>query len=65
MNQVLREEKKFLISIDEFIKLSHKLGQIMSEDVHNGTNGYMIRSLYFDTVYDGDYYEKAAGEIGS
>lgn len=61
MNKVLREEKKFLISVDEFISLSHKLEQIMISDSHNGTHGYMIRSLYFDTIYDNDYFEKAAG----
>ena len=61
MNRVLREEKKFLISIDEFISLSHKLGNIMLSDPHNGTHGYTIRSLYFDTVYDRDYFEKQAG----
>ena len=57
MNRVLREEKKFLISIDEFISLSHKLGNIMLSDPHNGTHGYTIRSLY----YDRDYFEKQAG----
>ena len=61
MNRVLREEKKFLISIDEFISISHKLGNIMLSDPHNGTHGYTIRSLYFDTVYDRDYFEKQAG----
>ncbi len=61
MNKVFREEKKFLISVDEFIKKSHMLSQVMIEDQHNGTHGYMIRSLYFDTIYDGDYFEKLAG----
>lgn len=61
MNRVLREEKKFLISADEFISLSHNLENIMLPDPHNGTHGYTIRSLYFDTVYDGDYFEKQAG----
>lgn len=61
MNRVLREEKKFLISIDEFIQLSHRVENFMIADPHNGTHGYTIRSLYFDTVYDGDYYEKQAG----
>lgn len=61
MNQVLREEKKFLISVDEFIALSHRLEQVLLSDEHNGTHGYMIRSLYFDTVYDRDYFEKQAG----
>lgn len=61
MNQVLREEKKFLINIEDFLRLSHKLEQVMIQDVHNGVHGYIIRSLYFDTVYDRDYFEKAAG----
>lgn len=61
MNKVFREEKKFLIRIDEFIKKSHMLSQVMIEDAHNGVHGYMIRSLYFDTLYDGDYFEKLAG----
>lgn len=61
MNKVFREEKKFLISIDEFIKKSHMLSQVMTEDPHNGIHGYIIRSLYFDTLYDGDYFEKLAG----
>ena len=61
MNQVFREEKKFLISVEEFLKKSHQLDQVLLQDKHNGTHGYMIRSLYFDTVYDGDYFDKLAG----
>lgn len=61
MNKVLREEKKFLISLDEFKRKSHHLGQIMATDPHNGINGYMIRSLYFDTIYDEDYFGKLDG----
>ena len=37
------------------------LSQVMTEDPHNGVHGYVIRSLYFDTLYDGDYFEKLAG----
>lgn len=61
LNRVFREEKKFLLSVDEFISLSHKLDSVMLSDPHNGTHGYRIRSLYFDTVYDRDYFEKQAG----
>lgn len=61
MNQVLREEKKFLIGMEEFRKLSHRLEQCLRQDIHNGAMGYPIRSLYFDTVYDRDYGEKMAG----
>lgn len=61
MNRVLREEKKFLISVAEFKKTSHRLEQVMIQDPHNGVDGYMIRSLYFDTVFDTDFFEKQAG----
>ena len=61
MHKVLREEKKFLISVAEFKKISHRLEQVMIQDPHNGVDGYMIRSLYFDTVFDTDFFEKQAG----
>lgn len=61
VNQVLREEKKFLLSLPEFIRLSHRLSQVMQEDPHNGVHGYPIRSLYFDSIDDRDFHEKAAG----
>lgn len=61
MNKVLREEKKFLISTAEFIRKSHELEKVLIQDEHNGTHGYMIRSLYFDTPYDRDFFEKQAG----
>ena len=61
MNRVLREEKKFLINMADCLRLSHKLAQVMMQDAHNGPRGYLIRSLYYDTIYDQDYFEKAAG----
>ena len=61
MNQVYREEKKFLINLEEFRKLSHHLEQFLMEDEHNGALGYCVRSLYFDTIYDKDYFEKLDG----
>lgn len=61
VNQVMREEKKFLINIADFRKTSHRLEQVLMQDPHNGTHGYRIRSLYFDTIYDRDFFEKQAG----
>ena len=61
MNQVLREEKKFLINIADFRQKSHLLEQALLQDAHNGIHGYRIRSLYFDTPYDRDFFEKQAG----
>lgn len=61
MNVVMREEKKFLISLEEFRNKSHYLDGLMIQDEHNGIDGYIIRSLYFDTVYDDDFFEKLDG----
>ena len=53
--------KKFLISVEEFIRCSHQLEQVLIQDKHNGTDGYRIRSLYFDTLDNKDFVEKEEG----
>lgn len=61
MNEVLRQEKKFLISLDNCYRLSSRLGQVLKEDPHNRGDGYAIRSLYFDSIDNRDYQEKEDG----
>lgn len=61
MNEVLRQEKKFLITLPQVYGLSAELKQVMTEDPHNRGDGYPIRSLYFDTLDDRDYQEKEDG----
>ena len=61
MNIVMREEKKFLITVEDFRNKSHFLNSLLIQDSHNGTHGYTIRSLYFDTPYDDDFFEKLDG----
>lgn len=61
MNEVLRQEKKFLISLDQYYKHSHALAQVMLPDPNNGPEGYRIRSLYFDTLEDQDFEDKEDG----
>lgn len=61
MRDVLRNEKKFMINMADFMGKSHELQQLLHEDPHNGTHGYIIRSLYFDTEYDGDFFDKEYG----
>lgn len=61
MRAVSRQEKKFLCDLVNAKKLELALGQIMWADAHNGSLGYMIRSLYFDTLHDRDYVEKVFG----
>ena len=42
MNKVYREEKKFLINIEDFLKTSHDLDGLLMQDDHNGTFGYIV-----------------------
>lgn len=61
MIQVLRQEKKYLLTLQEATAEIGFLQQIMNPDPHNGPDGYPIRSLYFDTLADGDYFDKVDG----
>lgn len=61
MNEVLRQEKKYLLTAAEARCLGAHLGRVMIEDAHNGPQGYSIRSLYFDSLNDGDYWDKMDG----
>lgn len=61
LRRVLREEKKFLLNYLEFYKVKGFLNQVMIPDSHNGAEGYMVRSLYFDTLDDLCFREKIDG----
>lgn len=59
--EVLRMEKKYLLNLQEMSFLWYKLSQVLKGDIHNGSNGYLVRSLYFDTIDDKDFYDKYDG----
>ncbi|MCR1839199.1 polyphosphate polymerase domain-containing protein [Murimonas intestini] len=61
IQKVLRQEKKYLLAAEQGARLAAKLEKVIQEDPHNGENGYMVRSLYFDTLNNKDYEEKMAG----
>ena len=61
MNEVLRQEKKYLINQETMYRMSFQLGKFMHMDDHGESTGYMIRSLYFDSLTDRDYFEKGEG----
>ncbi|MGI6069653.1 MAG: polyphosphate polymerase domain-containing protein [Blautia sp.] len=61
MNEVLRQEKKYLLDYRQFRKLDGMYEQVLMPDAHNGIYGYPIRSLYFDTLEDTDFYDKEEG----
>jgi len=61
VNEVLRQEKKFLIGLPDYYYHSGNLAKFMLEDPHNRGDGYLIRSLYFDSLEDRDFQEKLDG----
>lgn len=61
MDEVLRQEKKYLITLPDARQLSRRLSEVMLPDIHNGSGGYPIRSLYFDTLDDDDFRDKTDG----
>ncbi len=59
--KTFRHEFKYLISYEDMLKLRSKLNKTLNIDRED--NGYMIRSLYFDSINDDDYYDKLGGVI--
>lgn len=63
MKEIYRHEEKFLIRYPQYVLLKQLLSPVMSPDVHAGEIGsYTVRSLYFDTLDNRDYYEKKNGD---
>lgn len=58
---LFRHELKYFISGLEKEVLIRRLSMFMREDAHARSEGYMIRSLYFDDCFEHAYEEKLAG----
>jgi len=64
MNETLkvsRNELKYAVSDYEVTLLKYRFKGALKEDPYNKADGYVIRSLYFDTYANTDYYEKLDG----
>lgn len=61
MNEVLRQEKKLFLSQTQMYQMRGQLARLMARDLHDTGDGYCVRSLYFDSLDDRDYFEKQAG----
>jgi len=59
--KVFRHEYKYNISYEEMLRLREKLNDLL--EIDRNSTGYMVRSLYFDSLNDIDYYEKLDGVI--
>jgi len=58
---VTRKEMKYDIGPTEASDMKRRLRIFMESDPHNGDMGYVVRSLYFDTLHDNDYEQKVEG----
>ena len=61
MKEVLRQEKKYLYTYEQFKRMDCRFGKLLQPDIHSGADGYTVRSLYFDTMQERDFYEKEDG----
>ncbi len=62
MEDNYRHEYKYLASETALKMLEMRLKGIMKKDIHAGESGkYLIRSVYFDDIYDTSFRENADG----
>ena len=61
MRSVSRKEKKFLLDAVSAAQAQARVASVLHADPHNGTYGYPVRSLYFDTPDDRDFWAKIDG----
>ena len=59
--KTFRHEYKYLISYEDMCNLRTKFDKVL--EIDRSSSGYMVRSLYFDSINDNDYYDKLNGEM--
>lgn len=57
--KIFRHENKYRLDKNGMYKIRDKLSNLLHVD--RSIDGYTVRSLYFDSVNDIDYYDKLAG----
>lgn len=57
-----RRELKYVISDSDYYYLGNVLKNLLIQDPNNNEFGYKVRSLYFDSINNVDYYSKMHGE---
>lgn len=61
MDNILRKENKYLISLEKFYRIKHQLESFLDYDEHSTDDGYMVRSIYFDTIDNRDMFDTLYG----
>lgn len=58
--KTFRHEYKYLIDYSEMLTLRKQFNSLLTTD--RSSEGYIVRSLYFDSLEEQDYYDKLGGE---
>lgn len=61
MDNMLRKENKYLISLEKFFRIRSRLSTFLSYDENSTSNGYIVRSIYFDTIDNRDMFDTLYG----
>lgn len=59
--RVERTETKYMLTIDTYGHLIDKIPKLLEPDGYNGAFGYKVTSLYFDSIFNKDFYDKVDG----
>lgn len=57
----MRKELKYVIGIEQYLRMRRKLEALMTPDVHGVNGEYMVRSQYFDSLTDADLKDNLDG----
>ncbi|MBQ7557134.1 MAG: polyphosphate polymerase domain-containing protein [Lachnospiraceae bacterium] len=61
MPEVLRRELKYIVDEASAARMRSELSEVLRLDPNGGDEGYVIKSLYFDTPDDSDFMDKLDG----
>ncbi len=61
MLEVLRKEIKYIVPIEYFIKIENRLKGLMTYDKNGEYGKYYVRSQYFDSIDNRDYFDNLNG----
>lgn len=61
MLEVNRRELKYRLNAPQAPAIRRRLSAFLLPDSHGGPEGYLVRSLYFDTLTDADFQDKVDG----
>lgn len=58
---VYRNERKFMLPMSVALGMQEEISRLLEPDEHSADGYYTVRSLYFDSLDNRDYFEKLAG----